>query len=913
MGEKKLIRILSHSPSEKKESGIAIILAISISALLIMLALTFLTSSIIERKATRNNDAMTVARMAAQSALNRAIVSMKQVSKNTLLAQEDVWSHHDVVYDYSNGYMSSIADSAIYYDDLDSSLTTTVNDVEMVNSINASNDYDVTSKDAKTWIYLPLPSGYNSYPLAARIAYVVVADKGKIDPSAAVDSGLNAMMLGYPRGQGVSESNEPLSGLSSDGIPDEINKEITMINPDGSYVIGRPGRDVSELFLRCLGSETGSLWFKQVFDQKLSSLYSPAGRLNPGSRWKDFKELYGAINILNSQGKVTDITAANGFHNVFYLDNPPDAEAYWINNGDELKEESELYHRFNLMRLNWDDLSVDSIISEPQKFGKDIPDNDIYSINWIRNWKSLGDFPSIDAAKRQIAANLIDYNDSNDIATANNIDPANNNDSPTYVGLEKVPYINEVIIRFHATMQAQDLISERRYSASIVPEFVAAESINMYDVISGGSTFKNIHVILNMDWDYTVADTIYSRTSTDSDRADFIISNSDAFRYTSNHYKFNDQSWHSTGWVHTPLPLGECNVTKIRIKSLSAKFINDNTNDFYDYSYIVDTDCAVAGETGNSFNKYFNAKIDDPRQNLFASDWIKSFGSIDLSDLSSKNSVCNPNQGGNTDSEPGITEPYNISTAFIRNSRMLSPWELGAIHRTSKWQTINLKNYNSAESMTGGGNSYSDGDANILDQIKMTDKKQIYGKISINSKNLDVMRVLFQKIRIGSGYLVPGWLTAYEVNANIAQNLANNLITYNGSYKNRTEFLGTSTLVNLFTNYNSTGGNLQQTNDAKKEELLGKFINLTKATEANLFTIIAVGQAIKDVGGATVYKDLNTDGDTNDPGEQIQTVTGRFDINADEILSTQKIMATVQRSSSGDTFRIQKFQYIDMD
>ena len=41
--------------------------------------------------------------------------------------------------------------------------------------------------------------------------------------------------------------------------------------------------------------------------------------------------------------KITDLAAANGFHNSFYLDNPPDAEAYWINaNGDELKEESEL-------------------------------------------------------------------------------------------------------------------------------------------------------------------------------------------------------------------------------------------------------------------------------------------------------------------------------------------------------------------------------------------------------------------------------------------------------------------------------------------------------------------------------------------------------------------------------------------
>ncbi len=890
------------SSSENKESGTAIILAIAVSILLLMLAIVFLSSSMIEKKATINNDAMVVARMAAQSALNRAILSMKQVSNNTLLAQEDVWSHHDVNYDYAEGYMSSSSDSAVYYDGLDASLTTTVTDVGIVNSINALGDYDVTSSDAKTWIYLPLPSGYSSYPLVSRIAYIVVADKGKVDASAAVDSGLNAQLLGYSLGQGVSESSQPVDGLGADGTPGDIDKEITMINPDGSFVIGRPGRDISELFLRCLGSGSGSAWFKQVFDQKLSSIYSPAGKLDPGGRWKDFRELYGAINILNPQGKVTDVDAANGFHSVFYLDNPPDAEAYWINNGDELKEESELYHRFNLMRLNWDDLSVDSVISEPVKFSTDLPDNDIYSINWIRNWKDKGDFPTADSARKQIAANLIDYNDTNSIATTDD------SNYPTYVGLEKCPYINEVRLKFSGYVSEILFI----YLCSISIDEASLELLNLYD---SGNMASSGSITLSGQFKW-------SPNPNGNDHIESFSNVSFSIPQTTGSKAYSDASISSSiSLFASPLcfaALGSpSSITEFKITDLKVR-LSDTSNNLYDFAY-VDTGYgtpSILTSNGSAQNLYIDYQIDDPRQNLLASDWggPTSISASANGNLGSINTAkCNPNPGGNTDPEPGITEPYDVSTAFIRNSRMLSPWELGAIHRASKWKTINLKQYNSTEDMSGGGNSYSDGDANILDQIKMTDKTQVYGKISINSKNLDVLRVLFQKIRIASGYLVPGWLTAYEVNADIAENLANNLMTYNGSYNNRTEFLGNSVLVSLFTDYNSIGGNLQQTNDAKKEELIGKFINLTKASEANLFTIIAVGQAIKDIGGVTLYKDLNGDGDTNDDGEQIQTAAGRFDINADEIIATQKIMATVQKSSSGDTFRIQKLQYIDIN
>lgn len=91
----------------------------------------------------------------------------------------------------------------------------------------------------------------------------------------------------------------------------------------------------------------------------------------------------------------------------------------------------------------------------------------------------------------------------------------------------------------------------------------------------------------------------------------------------------------------------------------------------------------------------------------------------------------------------------HLSTAFIRHATlsnikdqfempMMSLWELGAIHRGSRWKTLNLSmspTYKENEPMTleSGGGDYKDGDAPILDQVKMTDDLQVMGKLNLQN------------------------------------------------------------------------------------------------------------------------------------------------------------------------------------
>jgi hypothetical protein len=87
--------------------------------------------------------------------------------------------------------------------------------------------------------------------------------------------------------------------------------------------------------------------------------------------------------------------------------------------------------------------------------------------------------------------------------------------------------------------------------------------------------------------------------------------------------------------------------------------------------------------------------------------------------------------------------------------------------------------------------------------------------------------------------------------------------------------------------YDNTLG-LSQTTDATQEELVGKFINLTKAAYPDFYTIIVIAQAIKDIG-----------------------TIGTYETGVDEVLATQKVLTTIQWDEQEQEFRIVKYEYLD--
>ena len=449
---------------------------------------------------------------------------------------------------------------------------------------------------------------------------------------------------------------------------------------------------------------------------------------------------------------------------------------------------------------------------------------------------------SATAAKNQIVANLIDYNDTNSIATTDS------EDNPTYVGLEKCPYINEIKMEFEGEVQEVENTGVYNYTCNAYLKQITVELVDMYDT-GALNTTATVTISGTYRWspnpDGNDTDVAFEKTIP-------IDISAASSSYGSTTYNVVDSDISPTNNTNNGIGQTARSITNLQINSLAVKLINKDDSDFYDYSKILENPSAAQtlSSNGTLSSLYFDAQINDPRQNLLENDWADSefstSSSIGTTASPYTNATFNPNPGGNTDSEPGVSDPWELSTAFVRNEKMESPWELGFIHRGSKWQTINLKIYNTTESYSGGGNNYQDGDANILDQIKMAPETEVYGKINLNTDLKPVLKALFQKIRVGSDIKGvsstdgPGALTkadgseADEVTATIANAFADDVLDHNYTnagavYYTRAQLLrDTDPLTNTLC-YDGTIV-LNRDNDATQEEIIGKFINLTKAS-----------------------------------------------------------------------------------
>jgi hypothetical protein len=448
--------------------------------------------------------------------------------------------------------------------------------------------------------------------------------------------------------------------------------------------------------------------------------------------------------------------------------------------------------------------------------------------------------------------------------------------------------------------------SQAIYTANVLLKDIDLELVNMYNTVNTCNADVTVEGTYNWILDGTDSEVNFSTTHTFSNLA------VPGEAYT-------DTSYSGAGLEINPSPATRTgsaglstSIEDFMFSDLHVKLKNGSS--FYDFAYL---DSTVTGNTitadGTKASYFYDYQVADPRQNLLTTNWLKQNGtSSSIGTIGTVNSNWNP-VGDGVDSDLELdTEPWGISTAYIRSAAMKSPWELGFIHRGKAWQTINLKKYNSTEGVSGGGNTYSAGDANILDQIKMTSDTATYGKINVNSDVDIALRVLVQKINIGSDVSSlggPGALSGTEIDATNAQTLAAAFKNNSGDGVDSSKHFYSRGQILRETNgmpelYNNTLG-LSQITDATQEELVGKFINLATALKQlpDQFCVIVVAQILKDNG----IKDSESTVDVNG----VSCKAGRYDVGGDEILGTQYILATVRRDPATDKFYIIEFEYID--
>lgn len=657
--------------------------------------------------------------------------------------------------------------------------------------------------------------------ITARIAYLVVDESGKIDPSGVIDSS-------------VAEGNEVRMGNSAEDI------------------------NIKNLF-----SVSG-------LGEQFQTVGIGDGKLNANARWFSYYHIFKASPLARANPDVI----LKG--TVFPFSRDIDGfNANAVNASSQLQPTAK--HRFDL-KADWDSFNnsiaasnIDTVATPIYTSAGTIDTANVGGIPWLHHCTDTN-------LKNQIIANLIDYCDSDHFPTTD--DAAN----PTYVGLEKVPYINEIVIRAKILGNSHT----RRLQLSVYPEL-----LNPYDEALDASLFPcQLEVMVQPSASGGL-------TGTSAELFTFTINSA-----LSAHEYRTPSAVRKDVWG-----MSNKTITDLKVSLAYARVIKDGK--LLDFAFGSGTSTPITTTFTKGTLQYITVQADDPRANLDEQNWQwdPEWVASPNQTLGSTNDFCLPNVGGDGVDAETAADPWDVSTMYIRNGPMKTLWELGAIHRGKKWQTLRLTKYKADATETTGLGDYADGDANILDQVKITatgsDDENIIvnGRVSVNSYHKQVLQAVLADLPIGCTYADPAnaanKITLTEAGTIVQSGSSpvdGEWLFFNGAESNGSPFAGRGQIANITKLKDGTvytPHSLAQDNDAAQEEIIGKTAGILTA-RPNFFTVMVIAQVIRDL-----------------PDGVKGGTRGTFDAGVDEIAAEQVMLATLRRDSFTNQFKIIRLEYLE--
>lgn len=968
---------------KKWQQGVALLFALGILGLLLVMALGFATNSIFDQMIASNSSNTSSSRVIANSGLERVRIMLQNYSdKMSLLKTGTVYdfkqfgilgyshSPDTSVFTTSNSGYGAAKSDMLSGSRFFESYTTWNSD--MTNNIN--------------WIYLKSDSriiGRMAYLILNR-ADLDPAKLVKLDVDEAlateprvgaeaneinlksVNTAITADIVRRFNYSFAVYNAQPNPGVFDDkwidyqfmfkrffdGDPAHSVASLPEFNPAGSDPIKL---NFQKWFICNSKGSPEAFWIDNNNDGKISTKRDPATgkvyseeqihRFNIARNWNtdlpDIAALY---------EKVLLSTAANGtIPNVNIIQQPAAGGTLW---SDE---------NFNGKGIPW--LAT---FGMKDSGGTTVSAGITYPV-WVdddTNFKAT--FASVADRRRQIAANLVDYckpvtvsatSDSTDWLTT----------PPTFTGNKKTPYIDEIGVALEAAATyhyTETSVPDDTLTVTVVLNgFLLGKLIDIYSTTAWGQPFT---LRVKGKISYTVnINGVETKVTGQDFQFDLPSTIASPFNWNNGYGTYI----HTFDGATLPASLtsavidvtaGPTITTVVNGVSVYVEkaILYDATSGFkgYDYSTINKTvtfadDLLNTSATKTAQSVYFSFQTEDPRQNLNEGDWhISTVAPVVCDSAVSSGSgtgywrvnfdsgtgeysgkineqsdpaAAHTADATNTDAET-VTEPAGgtLSTAFIREAPMVSPWELGFIHRGQKWQTLNLHKFAfdaviptkpkstlaiavadgvAYNIFSAGGGAYADGDANILDQIKMNTYPKNY-KVDLNNKYQDagsgsfvVIDSLLTNILSGSTLNATGINGGAAISAAEIASIRNAII--DKTYSTRAQLINDIALVTPISGY---------TTKASQDEIIGKFINLVDFD--SYYTVILAVQTIKDVGGPvgtpiTINKKLP--GETS--AKSIIAELGKFDLvvdgtkyyYADEITSTLKVQALVHKKTDG--------------
>lgn len=467
---------MSRKVAKNNESGVALLFALGILSLLLVLGLAFASNALLAQKVAHNNSSRSQAKQFALSAVNRIAISIMYL-QSKLPSSAILEDYSDV---YSSGMDGKDENNKTYADGLFSK-----EDSLLTPPASASPDKpdDSTYQKPKWTFIFDKPKGVTGRKIIGRIAYQqVVSSKGL--SKITLDSVL----------RGVYAQSSHASGTPA------VNHE-----PWNT----RWGKTISELNL----NKTTPLddWYNKALDETglKEDSYSSIS-----SFFLAYEKEYFSDANADKKKAFIERWFTDGTEPV-----EPEFYRYKIStsaNSDEFK----LYHRFNLGDLTkcyleddkWYDRFRNDTKITLNKNGADIldklahdgvefkitdeltpADTGIPFLKQIANERET--FSTLEARRKQIAANLNDYCDPDSIPTSDH--PATDwsveegATEPTFTGNERTPYIYELGYKLEIYHQADGATKTKGFEVDVTNKMLGFQ-LALFPAVKLAQIYENV-------------------------------------------------------------------------------------------------------------------------------------------------------------------------------------------------------------------------------------------------------------------------------------------------------------------------------------------------------------------------------------------------------------------------------------
>ena len=445
----------------QNERGSAVILALALLSLMLILIMSFVTNALIESRVSETKSYQLQTKNITDVALNRALISLKYYVDpegtpsrfNNFVSWED---DPDVSNDFPNatedGYAEALdeiesgnidEEKVQYYvgikKAMDTALSQTLKDKDILlyryptnrNIADTAVENWVAANDRSfieqpRWQYFTSPDGSDT-PIVGRFAFAVLPDKGQVN--------INSIVEAIPD---VERTGDYTNEFQFNQMTiNEYNED------DGTAAYFKTFADLSgrnwDLF-SIERAHTGDSVIKE--DGHLEDVETYVVKNGDNiSNFIDFEVTD------NANQKYYAHAVVNALYQKFLFNqklSPSDGEIYYIKGDADEKDRFLLRdYPYSAVSGTTDDTRITEI-KAVLPFLNNIGD-------------SAENFVSLDARRNQIAANLLDLGDTDNIPASDAAHPWTEDSTPTYTGNEKTPYLSAMALNMTADADDEKL------------------------------------------------------------------------------------------------------------------------------------------------------------------------------------------------------------------------------------------------------------------------------------------------------------------------------------------------------------------------------------------------------------------------------------------------------------------------